>query len=77
VGFSGDWPCCYRANLESRIATRVLWRVAQGRYRREEDIYRLAHDVAWHALFDVGQTLRVDVTAYAAHCAAWTSSPSR
>jgi putative N6-adenine-specific DNA methylase len=63
VGFSGDWPCCYRANLESRIATRVLWRVAQGRYRREEDIYRLAHDVAWHALFDVGQTLRVDVTA--------------
>ena len=26
VQFSGDWALCYRANLESRIATRVLWR---------------------------------------------------
>jgi putative N6-adenine-specific DNA methylase len=63
VGFAGDWDCCYRANLESRIATRILWRVAQGRYRREEDIYRLAYDVPWQRLFDVGTTLRVDVTA--------------
>ncbi len=28
AGFSGSWETCYRVNLESRIATRVLWRVA-------------------------------------------------
>jgi putative N6-adenine-specific DNA methylase len=63
VGFAGDWPCCYRANLESRIATRILWRVAHGPYRREEDIYRLAHDVPWQRHFDVARTMRVDTTA--------------
>jgi len=63
VGFCGDWHCCYRANLESRIATRILWRAAHGPYRREEDIYRLAYDVPWHMHFAVSSTLRVDVTA--------------
>jgi putative N6-adenine-specific DNA methylase len=63
VSFTGDWRCCYRANLESRIATRILWRVAQGRYRREDDIYRLAHEIPWQRLFDVDHRLRVDVTA--------------
>ena len=28
ASFSGNWEACYRVNLESRIATRVLWRVA-------------------------------------------------
>ena len=26
VAFSGDWRACYRANLWSRLASRVLWR---------------------------------------------------
>ncbi|HQV08839.1 MAG TPA: THUMP domain-containing protein, partial [Thauera sp.] len=30
VGWQGDWAVCQRANLESRLATRVMWRVAQG-----------------------------------------------
>ncbi len=63
VGFSGDWETCYRANLWSRLATRILWRVAHGPYRREEDVYRLAHDVPWHDLFAVRRTLRVYMTA--------------
>jgi putative N6-adenine-specific DNA methylase len=37
--FSGDWTSCYRLNLESRIATRVLWRVGQGSYRNENDVF--------------------------------------
>lgn len=65
AGFAGDWRCCYCANLQSRIATRILWRVARGLYRREEDVYRLAYDVPWHRFFSVGSTLRVDVTAIA------------
>ncbi len=63
VGFAGDWETCYRANLWSRIATRILWRVAHGPYSREEDIYRLAHDVPWHERFAVHRTLRVYMTA--------------
>lgn len=63
VGFSGEWGICYRANLWSRLATRILWRVAHGPYRREEDIYRLAHDVPWPGLFTVHRTLRVYMTA--------------
>jgi len=61
--FSGTWETCYRVNLESRIASRVLWRVAKGGYRNEEDIYRLAQAVDWPARFKVERTLRVYVTA--------------
>lgn len=63
VQFSGDWRCGYTLNLESRIASRVLWRVATGSYLQEDDIYRLAMTVDWPALFNVERTLRVYVTA--------------
>jgi putative N6-adenine-specific DNA methylase len=63
VEFVGDWRCCYRLNLESRIATRVLRLVGAGDYAREDDIYRLAMDQDWLALFDVDQTIRIYVTA--------------
>lgn len=61
--FAGDWPVCYRVNLHSRIATRVLWRVAARGYRKEDDIYKLALETAWPQWFLPTQTLRVDVTA--------------
>ncbi|SMB21116.1 Ribosomal RNA large subunit methyltransferase L [Sterolibacterium denitrificans] len=63
VQFACDWRACYALNLESRIASRVLWRVAEGAYQKEEDVYRLAMNVDWPALFKVEQTLRVYVTA--------------
>ena len=63
VHFIADWPTCYAANLHSRIATRILWRVAHGRYAKEDDIYKLALDTAWPSWFAAGQTIRVDVTA--------------
>src|SRR6266581_3249048 len=63
VRFSGDWRACYAANLESRLATRVLWRVGEGRYRSEDDVYRLARRLDWPAWFDVARTLRVYVAA--------------
>jgi putative N6-adenine-specific DNA methylase len=64
VAFDGDWMVCYRANLESRLATRVLWRVAQGRYRGEEDIYRLAYGVTWAKWSTPDDTIRIQVTAH-------------
>ncbi len=63
VHFVADWPTCYAANLNSRIATRILWRVAHGRYAKEDDIYNLALDCAWSTWFAAAQTIRVDVTA--------------
>ena len=64
VAFSGDWPLCYRANLESRLASRILWRVQEARpYRNEQDIYALVLALPWQRWFDVERTIRVNVTA--------------
>lgn len=63
VGFSGSLALCYRANLESRIASRILWRVAQGPYQSEEDLYQLAFDLPWHQWFLPTQTIKVKASA--------------
>jgi putative N6-adenine-specific DNA methylase len=63
VEFAGDFILCYRVNLESRIASRVLWQVATDRYRSEEDIYRAAYALPWTDWFDPARTIRVDVSA--------------
>ncbi|MDR2093810.1 MAG: THUMP domain-containing protein [Azoarcus sp.] len=63
VEWAGDWPMCWRVNLESRLATRVLWRVGHGPYRNEADIYRLAHATTWAKWFTPEETIRVFVTA--------------
>lgn len=63
VGFAGDLPLCYRANLESRIATRIMWQVGQGRYSGEEDVYKAAYALSWPEWFAVNRTFMVKVTA--------------
>lgn len=63
VQFAGDFSLCYRVNLESRLASRVLWQVASGRYQSEDDIYRISSRLRWTDFFDPGRTIRVDVSA--------------
>lgn len=63
AGFAGDFALCYRANLWSRVASRILWKVGEAPYKNEEDIYRLALGLPWPEWFDVSRTLRVDTTA--------------
>jgi putative N6-adenine-specific DNA methylase len=63
VHFSATWHDTWRINLHSRIASRVLVRVVQGRYRSEDDIHKLAFAQDWTRWFDAVQTLRVDTTA--------------
>lgn len=63
VAFAGSWETCYRANLWSRLASRVLWQIAEFRYATENDIYRETRALAWPQLFAVSRTLRVNVTA--------------
>lgn len=63
VHFQGDWKCCAKINLHSRIASRILWRITSARYRSEQDIYRLANSVAWSSLFRVECTIKINVSA--------------
>ena len=62
VGFSGDMLTCYRANLESRIATRVLWQVGRGRYANDDDLYQAVYKLNWPQWFDVKRDFMVKVT---------------
>ena len=63
VAFSGDFALCYAANLESRIASRVLWQVGHARYRTEHDVSAAARALPWPQHFDVRRTIRVNVSA--------------
>ncbi|OGQ83591.1 MAG: DNA methylase [Deltaproteobacteria bacterium RIFCSPLOWO2_12_FULL_60_19] len=63
VEFGGIFSLCYRVNLESRVASRILWRVAAGRYQSEDDIYRVACALPWNDWFEPALTIRVDVSA--------------
>jgi len=63
VGLAGDPHEVMVLNLESRLAQRVLIEVGEGPYRDEDDLYALAHDIAWSDWITPRQTLRVDSTA--------------
>ena len=62
VGFAGDWALCYRANLHSRIATRILWQVGHGAYKTEDDLFQAAYKLNWPNWFDVKHAFMVKVT---------------
>ena len=66
LAFVGDFPLCYRVNLESRIASRILWRVYHGRYRDAEEIYQAAYSLPWPEWFSPTETIKVKVSAQ--HC---------
>ena len=63
VHCSGDLVDSYRINLHSRIASRVLMRMAHHSYNNENDIYDLVLAQPWEDWFGVDHTIRVDVTA--------------
>ena len=63
VHASGDLEDSYRINLHSRIASRVLMRMAAGGYKNENDIYDLTLAQPWEEWFSYDHTIRVDLTA--------------
>jgi putative N6-adenine-specific DNA methylase len=63
VHCSGSLVDAYRLNLHSRIASRVLMRMASTSYANENDIYDLVLEQPWEDWFDTDHTIRVDVTA--------------
>ena len=66
VGFSGGLAAVYRANLESRIASRILLEVAHVQYRTEQDIYVAASALSWPQWFTPARTIKVKTSAQ--HC---------
>ena len=63
VGFRGAFTLSYRINLESRIASRVLWRIREAGYRTEDDIYQAARALPWTDWFRVNHRIMVDLNA--------------
>jgi putative N6-adenine-specific DNA methylase len=63
VGCAAPLEFAYRVNLDSRVASRVLWQVAHGGYRSADELYELAKAVDWNRLFKPMRTLRVDLAA--------------
>ena len=63
VWVKGDERIAMLLNLESRLATRVLWPLIDGPYRDEHELYALARKVPWERWITPEQTLRVDVAA--------------
>ncbi len=63
VAFSGSFETCYRANLWSRLASRILWKVGDFAYADENDVYEAAKRLDWPSYLSVERTIRVNVTA--------------
>lgn len=66
VSFVGSLQTLYRANLESRIASRILLEVAQAPYQSERDVYDAVYALPWSQWFHPSRTIKVKVSAK--HC---------
>ncbi len=64
VSFTGPFDLAYSVNLHSRIASRVLWRVARFPYKDENEVYEGARAVRWHAYFSAERTFKVETNAH-------------
>jgi putative N6-adenine-specific DNA methylase len=64
VAFTGPFDIVYAANLHSRIASRILWRVARFAYRDENEVYENAKLVRWREHFSAERTFKVETNAH-------------
>lgn len=63
AAFRGDMALCWRVNLCSRLASRVLRQLVRAPYKTDKEVYDTAFAVDWPALFTVDRSIRVDVNA--------------
>lgn len=61
--FNADWQGVLRANLYSRLATRILVQMSFAFIANEDELYELAYQTPWENWFGPEQTLRVDTSA--------------
>ncbi len=60
VYFESSLKGCYRANLMSTIASRILMPLYEGRAREGEDLYELMNQFDFSGLFSVKKTMKID-----------------
>lgn len=64
VGFSGHLSTMMQANLHSRVASRILWKLGEKAYQSEDDLYDFArYYIDWSDFFTAQNTMKVVVTA--------------
>ncbi len=63
VSLEATWRDALCLNLHSRLAQRVLVQLFHAQYRNEQDLYRVASEVAWEIWFTPRQSIKVEVTA--------------
>ncbi len=63
VAVKATWRDAMLLNLKSRLAQRVLLLLSFNEYRNEQDLYRVASEVAWEAWFTPKESIKVEVTA--------------
>lgn len=61
--FKTNWQGILRANLYSRIATRILVQLEKAPVKTPDDIYALALNTEWEHWFGPSERLRVDTSA--------------
>lgn len=66
VRLQATWPVAEHLNRGSRLASRILLSLAEGAYRNERDILRLAATLPWELVLGPRQTLRVDTNSHRA-----------
>jgi putative N6-adenine-specific DNA methylase len=63
AGFSVAWDVACSITLESRIASRILWKIQEAPYRTEDDIYKASHSLPWETWFSPDLTIKVNLAA--------------
>ncbi|MBU6467547.1 MAG: class I SAM-dependent RNA methyltransferase [Betaproteobacteria bacterium] len=63
VWFSGNFTQGMKANLYSRIASRILLLIAKGEYAHEQDLYESAYSFPWVNWFDAHQSFMITTNA--------------
>ena len=64
VGFRGDTTLLYRANVECRLATRILVPITSFRAGDRDELYRGVREVDWSEYLDREATFAVDVVVH-------------
>ncbi|MDX9846181.1 MAG: THUMP domain-containing protein [Tenuifilaceae bacterium] len=62
VSFTGDTEILYRANFQTRTATRILMPIYEFRARNEEELYGLAKKFDWTSVMELSHKFAVDAT---------------
>ena len=62
VEFSCSMEQMYRANITSRVATRIMMRIKKGTYETEDDLYQAALEINWFDYFDLSNSIKVSTT---------------